>query len=165
MVIWILGMSGSGKTTLAKLILKKVKHKKIIHIDGDAIRKIYNDKLGHSLADRETNAERISKLVKYITDQNIIVIASVLSNFPEWLKWNRKNLKNYYEIFLKTNIQILKKRKKLLYSNKIKNVIGLDLKFNNPKKPNLIIKDCNDLVQLKKIADRIANKIINKIKD
>ena len=158
MVIWILGMSGSGKTTLAKMILKNLKTKKIIHIDGDAIRNIYNDKLSHTLADRKTNAERISKLVKYISDQKITVITSVLSNFPQWLRWNRKNLKNYYEIFLKANIKILKKRRKLLYSKKIKNVIGIDLKFNVPKKPDLIIENCDNLYQLNKIARKIINK-------
>ena len=44
MVIWIMGLAGSGKTTLAKLIIKKIK-KNIIHIDGDAIRNIYDEKL------------------------------------------------------------------------------------------------------------------------
>jgi len=158
MIIWILGMSGSGKTTLAKMILKNLKTKKIIHIDGDAIRNIYNNKLGHTLIDRKTNAERISKLVKYISDQDITVIASVLSNFPNWLKWNRKYLKNYYEIFLKTDIQILKKRKKILYSKKIRNVIGLDLKFNIPKKSDLIIENCDSLHQLNKVAKKIIKK-------
>ena len=41
MVIWIMGLAGSGKTTLAKLIIKKIK-KNVIHIDGDAIRNIFN---------------------------------------------------------------------------------------------------------------------------
>ena len=63
MIIWIMGLSGSGKTTLAKLILKKYK-KKLIHIDGDAIRNIYDKKIGHSQKDRQINAARISKLVK-----------------------------------------------------------------------------------------------------
>lgn len=161
MVIWILGMSGSGKTTLAKKIIQKSKIKKIIHIDGDAIRKIYSDKLGHTLSDRKINAERISKLVKYISDQKITVVVSVLSNFPTWLNWNRKYIKNYYEVFLNTNFDILKKRKKLLYSKKIKNVIGIDLKFNQPKKYDLVINNCNNLVELNKFA----KKIIKKIKD
>ena len=59
MIIWIMGLSGSGKTTLAKLILKKYK-KKLIHIDGDAIRNIYDKKIGHSQKDRQINAARIS---------------------------------------------------------------------------------------------------------
>ena len=50
MVIWIIGLSGSGKTTLANILKKKLVKKKykIVHVDGDAIRKIYDEKLGYS---------------------------------------------------------------------------------------------------------------------
>lgn len=158
MVIWILGMSGSGKTTLAKMILKKSK-KKIIHIDGDSIRKIYEKKLGYTLEDREINAQRISKLTKYLSDQKIPIIVSVLSNFPKWLNWNRKNLTNYYEIYLKNDLKTLKLRKPNLYSDKNKNVVGLDIKFNEPKKPYLIIKNCNNLKKLNYFSKKISNLI------
>lgn len=160
MVIWILGLSGSGKSTLAKNIIKKSKKIKFVHIDGDSIRAIYEKKLGHTLKDREINASRISKLVKYISDQKINVMVSVLSNFPKWLSWNRKNIKNYYEIYLKTDLDILKNRRKKLYSKKIKNVIGVDLKFNEPINPNLIIKNSNN----KKDIDINAKKILKTIK-
>ena len=160
MVIWILGLSGSGKSTLAKNIIKKSKKIRFIHVDGDSIREIYEKKLGHTLKDREINASRISKLVKYIADQKINVLVSVLSNFPKWLKWNRKNMKNYYEVYLKTDLDILKERRKKLYSKKIKNVIGIDLKFNEPVKPNLIIKKSNN----KKDIDINTKKILKKIR-
>tara|TARA_B100000242_G_C42998286_1_gene463697 strand:- start:552 stop:1034 length:483 start_codon:yes stop_codon:yes gene_type:complete len=160
MVIWILGLSGSGKSTLAKNIIKKSKKVRFVHVDGDSIRGIYEKKLGHTLKDREINASRISKLVKYISDQKINVLVSVLSNFPKWLKWNRKNIKNYYEIYLKTDLDILKKRRKKLYSKKIKNVIGIDLKFNEPVKPNLIIENSNN----KKDIDINTKKILKKIR-
>jgi len=160
MVIWILGLSGSGKSTLAKNIIKKSKKIRFIHVDGDSIREIYEKKLGHTLKDREINASRISKLVKYIADQKINVLVSVLSNFPKWLKWNRKNIKNYYEVYLKTDLDILKERRKKLYSKKIKNVIGIDLKFNEPVKPNLIIKNSNN----KKDIDINTKKILKKIR-
>ena len=156
MVIWILGMSGSGKTTLAKMILNKTK-KKIIHIDGDSIREIYEKKLNYTLEDREINAQRISRLTKYLSDQKIPTIVSVLSNFPKWLSWNRKNLKNYFEIYLKNDLNTLKKRKPNIYSNKKKNVIGLDLKFNEPKRPDLIIKNCNNLKKLNYFSKKISN--------
>ena len=82
MVIWIIGLSRSGKTTVAKALIKKLykKRRKFIHVDGDVIRKIYSDKLGHSMKEREINAERLSKLTKYLSDQGLNVIGSVLSN-------------------------------------------------------------------------------------
>lgn len=160
MVIWILGLSGSGKTTLAKLINKNLKNKKFLHIDGDLIRKIYEKKLGHTIKDRLINAKRISRLVKFLSDQNINMVVSVLSNFPGWLKWNRKNIKKYFEIYLNTDLAILKKRKPNLYSGKIKNIVGVDIKFNQPKNSNITINNCDSMDDL----NRISKKIIKKIK-
>ena len=39
MVIWFTGQPGSGKTTLAEELITRLNHPKIIHIDGDDIRK------------------------------------------------------------------------------------------------------------------------------
>jgi adenylylsulfate kinase len=158
MVIWIMGLSGSGKTTLAKIIFNKLKKKNIIHIDGDEIRKIYNEKLGHSLKDRQINAERISKLVKLLSRKSHVIV-SVLSNFPFWLKWNRSNFKKYFEIYLKNRIEDIKYRRPHLYTNKKKNVVGLDIKFNEPKKPDLVIDNCTSIKELKAHANKIIKKI------
>ena len=158
MVIWIMGLSGSGKTTLAKIICKKLRYKKILHIDGDKVREMYNHDLGHSIKDRLVNAGRISRLVRFVSEQNINVIVSVLSNFPDWLIWNRKNIKNYFEVYLKTDLIILKKRRPNLYSGKIKNVVGLDIGFREPKKSDLLVNNCKSLVELEIIAKKIIRK-------
>ena len=86
MVIWIIGLSRSGKTSVAKSLIKRLnkKGKKFIHVDGDIVREIYDDRLGHTVKDREKNAKRISKLTKFLSDQGLNVIGSVLSNFPKW---------------------------------------------------------------------------------
>ena len=54
MVLWIIGMSASGKTTLGKYIYDKLKpeHKNLIFIDGDMLREIMDNDLGHTLEDR-----------------------------------------------------------------------------------------------------------------
>jgi adenylylsulfate kinase len=83
-----------------------------------------------------------------------------LSNFPRWLKWNRDNIKKYFEIYLNTNLKILKKRKPNLYSGKIKNVVGVDIKFNEPKNADMTINNCNSMNDL----SRASKKIIKKIK-
>ena len=52
MVIWVIGRSGSGKTFFAKKLKNLIKSHKIIHVDGDEVRKcFYNNKLGFSLKD------------------------------------------------------------------------------------------------------------------
>tara|TARA_Y100000590_G_C15747383_1_gene1022685 strand:- start:8850 stop:9353 length:504 start_codon:yes stop_codon:yes gene_type:complete len=162
MVIWILGLSGSGKTLLSKKIKNKINsYKKFITIDGDQFRKHFSNDLGYSYNERKKNAERISKLVKFLNDNKINLIVSVLSNFPKWLNWNRKHIDNYFEIYIKVNKKILFIRnKKKLYKSKKKNVVGKDIKFNEPKKPDLVFK--NDFK--KKKLDIFLNKVVAIIK-
>ena len=94
MIIWITGISGAGKTTLGKALFKKFKKKNnsTIYLDGDQIRNIFNKDLNYSLKDRNLNAERLTKLVKYLSEQkkNIIISANLTST--KYRTWCRKNL-------------------------------------------------------------------------
>ena len=81
---------------------------------------------------------------------------------------NRKIFKKYYEVYLKTPISILRKRDiKNLYNpalkGKIKNVVGIDIKWNEPKNPNLIF-DQTKKISPNKIAKTILDKIYEKYK-
>ena len=73
---------------------------------------------------------------------------------------NRKHIKNYLEIFIKAESKTLIKRKqKYFYRIKTKNVWGIDLKPEFPKKPDIVIK--NDF---KKNTKQLANSLLRKIK-
>lgn len=169
MVIWIIGLSGSGKSTLGHKIFKKVKRFKdnIIIIDGDEFRKVMNNDLGYSLNDRKINAQRIARFCKFFDNQGIHVICPILSIFPEIRAWNRKNIKDYYEIFIETDIETLKKRdSKGIYkkykNKKIKNVVGLDIKFPLPRNSDLVIKNNKSLKMFTSYSDLISEIILKK---
>ncbi len=165
MIVWIVGLSGAGKTTLANQIVYKLREngKKIVHLDGDLIRNLYGNDIGHSIEDRKKNADRICKLCKFLDLQEIDVVTSILSIFPESRQWCRENLINYYEVFIKTDIQILKTRdSKGIYKKfdrgLIKNVAGLDLNFIEPDCPDLIINNNGNLEDFIKYSDLILKK-------
>ena len=167
MVVWITGISASGKSTLGKFFFKKLKkeNKNTIFFDGDEFRKIFHNDIKYTLKDRDINAIRLTSLVKYVSDQktNIIISANITSQkFRDWCK---KNVKNYFEVFINTPMEILKKRDyKKLYKNalsgKIKNVVGIDIKFIKPKNPDLII----DNLGTKRDLYLKYNKIMKEIK-
>ena len=139
MVIWITGLSGSGKTYLSKEILKSLDKKKFLHVDGDTFRKHFSRDLKYTYSDREKNAERISKIVKILNDTGVNIVVSVLSNYQKWLLWNRRNIKKYFEIYVKVDkVQLFKRNKKNLYLGNKKNVVGKDIKFFEPSRPDLI---------------------------
>ena len=105
MVLWIIGMSGSGKTTLGKYIYNKLKPecKNLLFMDGDILREIMCNDLGHTLEDRKKNADRINRLCKYLDSNGINVIFALLSLFHENQKLMRKNIDNFGPI-LSANI-------------------------------------------------------------
>ena len=62
-------------------------------------------------------------------------------------------------VYIKTEKQILAKRKPALYNRKIKNVVGIDIKFNEPLNPDYVIDNCLTLKKLSKEANKILKKI------
>lgn len=163
MVIWIIGLAGAGKSTLAKLIKKKFEeiNQKSIVIDGEEVRSHFNHDLAYNLPDRKRNAKRIINFCKLLEKQEVNVIVPILHNFIDQRKSNKKEFKNYFEIYIKAKKETLFKRdKRKIYSNykkqKIKNIIGLDLKFNPPKNPNIILKsEDNKFLNLNKVLKLI----------
>ena len=159
-VLWITGVSGSGKTTISKLIYKKFKqiYGPTIILQGDELRKILNFK-DYSRLGRINNGLIFSDLLKKISNQGINVIISVIGMFDIIRKKNRKNLKNYIEIYIQCKIsKVLKKTRKKHYKTK-KNVVGIDIKPEFPKNPD--IKITNNFKETpKKLSDKILKKII-----
>ena len=146
MVIWFIGLSGTGKTTVSKLVYSEMKKEipNLVRLDGDVLREVFGNDAGHTVEGRKKNAVRLSNLTKMLADQNIHVVAAVLSIFPEWQQWNRENIDNYAEVYLKASMDTLRKRDiKNLYEpalkGEIENVVGVDIPFPEPKNADLTL--------------------------
>jgi adenylylsulfate kinase len=166
MVVWIIGLSGAGKTTLANEVVAQVRRvqRNIILIDGDMVREVFGNDLGHTMEDRRTNARRICQLGKLLDDQGINAVCAILSLFTESRSWNREHLKNYYEVFIDTPIQYLVQRdSKGIYrrfnSGEIRDVAGMDIEFPRPDSADLIINNIDSKEALLSFANVIAEKI------
>ena len=168
MVIWITGLSASGKTTLAKYFKTNMKKKnyQFTLVDGDNVRDIFFNDLGFDEKSRFKQITRMQEIAKFLDDENCNVIVAALYSHPKLLNRNRKLFKNYFEIYLKANINFLAKRetKKIYFkaiNKKIKNVVGIDIKWHVPMKPNLIFDQKNNY-ELKQMFNLIYKKIKTK---
>jgi adenylylsulfate kinase len=169
MVIWLIGLSGAGKTTIGRALadLWKKTHPNTVFLDGDIIRNIIGDNLGHSLEERRLSGWRICRLCEHLDKENINVVCSVISLFAEHREWNRENYSSYFEVYVKVPMTELYKRdQKGIYSgyaeNKVTNVAGLDLPFAEPN-ADLIIENTEPFIapqlQAKKILEQNQSQV------
>ena len=170
-VIWITGLSGSGKTSLA-IEMSKVLAAEGIHpilLDGDEMRKnLFGNIIpedNYSNKSRKTFGKAYSDLSYFLASQGFIVITSVIAMFEEVFSWNKVNLPGYFEIYLKTSLSDLRnENSKGIYSDFEKGIInnlpGVNLKIDEPKKPNLILEKRSNFS-----AQEKANEVISLLKN
>ena len=165
-IFWVTGLSGSGKSTVGRYLLPKIKKKygTTILVHGDNIRKIYNIK-NFDRNSRFKLGKSNFDLCKFVALQGVNVIFTTVGLIHKLHSYNRKNYQNYIEIFIKANInQLIKKKSKFFYKKKIKNVMGIDIKSEFPKKPD--VKVINNFSKLpKNLAEQIFKKIENHLKN
>ena len=138
-VYWITGLSGAGKTTIGKLFYEKIKekHSNTVFLDGDIMRKVFGSDLGYSKEERKKCAMRYSRLCAMLQEQGINVICCTISMFDSVREWNRENICNYKEIYVKASMDTLIARdQKGLYSGmteeRQKEVVGVHMEVEEP---------------------------------
>lgn len=144
------GLPCSGKTTLVKEIMKKIgdnSSEKFVHYDGDTFRKIYTPELGFTKDDRIKNLRILAEKAKQANYSGKIIFASFVSPTEE----SREIIKqivgneNFFLVYVKCPLEICEKRDvKGMYAEarkgKRENFTGIGSPFEEPIKPNLIIK-------------------------
>ena len=146
-VIWITGLSGAGKSTIARNLIALLEQdgERAILLDGDDVRAAVNDPhIGHDRASRLTNAMRICRFAKLLADGGFTVVVPTMSLFKEVHAWNRAHLPNYFEVFVKVNLETLRARDaRGLYSRaergEAEHVVGVHIKCDEPQSPDLVL--------------------------
>lgn len=146
MVIWLIGLAGAGKTTIGQELYARLKSQRpsVVFLDGDDVRAMMGNDLGHTLEDRRANAWRICRLCRFLDQQGIDVVCAILSIFHDTQDWNRENYSSYLEVYIKVPLDVLVARDgKGLYrralAGELKNVVGVDLPFVPPPRADLVL--------------------------
>ena len=85
-----------------------------------------------------------------LAEQGFDIVCSTISLFHDVQRWNRENIPQYYEIFIRAPLEELKRRDtKGIYSaagnGRSGNIVGLDIPAEIPKTPDLIVDNDGSL--------------------
>lgn len=154
MVIWLVGMSGAGKTTIGRHLygMMKARNPATVFVDGDEVREVFRHNQGddpYSLEGRRANAERMAELCAWLDRQGIDVVCCCLSVFEETREWNRRTYSRYFEVYVEVPFEkLLEREVKDLYASALRgerrNVVGVDIPFAAPRRPDLVVDNRRD---------------------
>ena len=142
-VYFFTGLSGAGKTTLGSLIYDRLKATKpnVVMLDGDRIRLAFGEDVGYTHDERLRWAGRIFRVCQLLAQQGIDVIVCSIAMYSDVRSWNRQNIPNYKEIYVKVSKEtLIQRNQKGLYTAG-HNVVGVDLPFDEPQTPDLVVEN------------------------
>lgn len=144
-VYFFTGLAGAGKSTIGGLFYRRIKSKRndIVLLDGDQIRAFSGDgEGGYSTEARRSGAFHNFMMCKMLADQGIDVVLCSISMYNDCRAWAREHIENYKEIYVKVTFETLYRRdQKGLYSSGAKEVVGVDLPYDEPEYPDIVIQN------------------------
>ena len=142
-VYFFTGLAGAGKTTIGGLFYQRMKAENpcVFLADGDQTRSIFG-RSGYSTQARLDAARRGFRLWRELAEQGIDVVVCSIAMYNEIRQWNRENIENYKEIYIKVTRETLYRRdQKQLYSSGRKEVVGEDLPYDEPQDADVVVQN------------------------
>jgi glutamine kinase len=131
----------------------------VTFLDGDTLRAVIAEDLGHSARHRRESAMRNARLCRMLAQQGSDVVCATISLFHDVQHWNRANLPGYCEIYLQVPMEELRRRDaKGIYAmaerGELCDVVGLDVPAETPETPDLVLDNYGQL-DVSTAVDRI----------
>lgn len=149
------GLAGAGKTTIGGLFYQRLKIWKpdAVLLDGDKQRYVagqaaaieagsltQDDDRIYSTEARKAGARGTAIYCQSLINNGKDVVLCSISMYSEIRSWYRENIENYREIYIRVGWETLRQRnQKGLYSPGRKNVVGVDLPWDEPETPDIVI--------------------------
>ena len=116
---------------------------------------------GYEPSERKKLSYKYARLSKMLAEQDVHVVIATISMFSEVREWNRENIIDYVEIYIKVPLEILIKRdQKNLYSNNVDNLMGFNIDVEEPLNPDITILNDGS-----KSLEEISSQLKTLIKD
>jgi len=140
-VYFFTGLAGAGKTTIGGEFYRRLKSRSpgAILMDGDTTRAADKAFDYSTEARRQGGLTKLRKCRDYAAQGHDVVIC-MIAMYNDVRAWARENIENYKEIYVKVSMETLCKRdQKGLYTKIRKDVVGVDLPYDEPDSSDVVI--------------------------
>ena len=149
------GISGSGKTTLGLSLqgfLTKELNKQVEFIDGDRAREFIGSKLGYSEQERFMVTQQIAFAAYLLAENGIDILVANIAGKSYIRDYLQDRWGDFITIFLDADINdCINNDTKGVYKRALElpkpNIMGLDIAYEKPVKPDLILMTHRESIQ------------------
>ncbi len=165
-VIWLTGIPSSGKSTIARALKKALKSYgiKVEVLESDQMRKILTPKPKYTAEERDWFYNTLSWLAWLLYKNGINVIIDATGHKAEYRHRAREMIgSDFIEVYVRCPLEVAMSRDtkglyKLALEGKIKTLPGLQVPYEEPPSPELVVDTSLESLQ------NIVNKIIKFLK-
>lgn len=166
LVVLLTGLSGAGKSTIATGLAAHIEttfHRKVMLLDGDALRKTISSGLGFSREDRVENIRRAGRVMCEIVQGGNVCVCALIAPYRDARDEVRALVRrtgHFMEVYIDTPLEECERRDpKGLYAKAraglIQKMTGLDDPYEPPTRPEVTI------VTLALTPDEAVKKIVD----
>ena len=139
LVVWFVGLPSSGKSTLARQVASKLDRP--VLLDGDEVRACLHPSLGYTDEERDAFYETLAQLAALLARQGHVVLVPATANLRFFRQRARALAPKFLEVFVDTPLEECARRdSKGLYAAQASGLPGLDVAFEEPVAPDIIVK-------------------------
>lgn len=163
-IVWLTGLPSSGKSTLAERVVEELfacGQRRVVVLDGDAVRAAIRPSHGYDEAGRDAFYETLARLAALVASQGHMVLVPATANLRSYRERARSlGPGPFLEVFVDTDLDTCRARDaKGLYARAAREsttLPGAAVTYEAPLAPELVVRPDDQLA-----ARRIAGLIVS----
>lgn len=162
--IFVSGPPSSGKSTIARALSKRLEERgvNVQIIESDSLRKVLTPRPKYTGEERDLFYSQMVYIGSLLVKSGVSVILDATAHKRRYRERARRKIKRFLEVYVECPLEVCERRDtkglyKLARAGEIKTLPGLQVEYEQPRKPEVTVN--TDTETVRECVDKIMKRI------